>query len=248
VSSLSFRAAKEILKAEGNTQEIVAVNGCCYGKDSRPNKGEYLKLCGQAFWELISGDKNMFSKITAALDEKTKQKDQEYKDAYKRKIVQLADDFRNDFMTNGQIDWTKVSSPEYIDIIERISVPNERTSRPNVFSTEIENIANANPANIQEVAASQIAINQDYYENALEQTKRSFRPALILSITGTVIIFVAVILIIIGVVLLALRQPTQLSLASLAGGFASLIGGVVINVVARLSFSLYGRTLVVSPV
>jgi len=32
---------------------IVAVNGCCYGRDNRPDKGDYLKYCGQRFWEFI---------------------------------------------------------------------------------------------------------------------------------------------------------------------------------------------------
>ncbi|HPK53898.1 MAG TPA: PmeII family type II restriction endonuclease, partial [Smithellaceae bacterium] len=35
----------------------------CYGKDSNPDKGDYLKLCGQIFWEFISGDENLYTDI-----------------------------------------------------------------------------------------------------------------------------------------------------------------------------------------
>src|SRR6266516_35906 len=112
-----------------------------------------------------------------------------------------------------------------------------------INSSQIANIAKADPANIQEVAASQIEINNRYYENALQQSQRSFRPALILSIVGTCFIGLAVGLVVTSVVLFAFKQPTNISYSSLLGGFASLIGGVVINAVASLNFSLYGRTL-----
>ena len=45
-----FRQAKKIVK-----NPIEAINGCCYGRGVTHN-GEYQKVCGQAFWELISGD------------------------------------------------------------------------------------------------------------------------------------------------------------------------------------------------
>ncbi len=40
-------------------------------------------------------------------------------------------------------------------------------------SAQIENVAKANPANIQEVAATQLAISNRYYESALQQSQRS---------------------------------------------------------------------------
>ena len=48
-----FRQARRIV---GNKQHLIAVNGCCYGRDTKPDKGDYLKLCGQSFWELVSGN------------------------------------------------------------------------------------------------------------------------------------------------------------------------------------------------
>jgi hypothetical protein len=49
-----FNKAKRILRTSGNKLEIIAVNGCCYGRDNKPDKGDYFKYCGQRFWEFIS--------------------------------------------------------------------------------------------------------------------------------------------------------------------------------------------------
>ena len=58
-----FRKAKKILGTNTRSVRVVAVNGCCYGKDDHPDKGEYLKLCGQRFWEFVSGDENLYLDI-----------------------------------------------------------------------------------------------------------------------------------------------------------------------------------------
>lgn len=31
-------------------EELISVIGCCYGRDNKPDKGVYLKICGQAFF------------------------------------------------------------------------------------------------------------------------------------------------------------------------------------------------------
>ncbi len=110
-----FRTAKRILGTNNpGSRQVIAVNGCCYGRDSRPDKGEYLKLCGQRFWELISGDNDMYTRIIAPLIEETnreeiKRKDREFQDAYAQKVIQLTREFEDEFCTDGKIDWTKLA-------------------------------------------------------------------------------------------------------------------------------------------
>ena len=58
----NFRKAKRILGKSAKLG-IVAVDGCCYGMDNSPDKGDYVKLCGQRFWEFISGDENLYTEI-----------------------------------------------------------------------------------------------------------------------------------------------------------------------------------------
>ena len=55
----NFKKAKRILGTNVSSANVVAVNGCCYGKNRKPDKGDYLKLCGQKFWAFISGDDNL---------------------------------------------------------------------------------------------------------------------------------------------------------------------------------------------
>ena len=58
----NFQKAKKIIKTNASKINIVPVNGCCYGRDNTPDKGEYLKLCGQGFWEFISGDSSQIGR------------------------------------------------------------------------------------------------------------------------------------------------------------------------------------------
>src|SRR3989338_2079224 len=62
-----FKRAKRILGTNVSRQKVIAVNGCCYGKDDNPDKGDYLKLCGQRFWEFISGNENLYTDIIEPL-------------------------------------------------------------------------------------------------------------------------------------------------------------------------------------
>lgn len=63
----NFIKAKRILKSNSSIINIIAVNGCCYGKVGKHDKGEYLKLYGQKFWEFISGDENLYIDIIEPL-------------------------------------------------------------------------------------------------------------------------------------------------------------------------------------
>ncbi len=63
----NFRRAKRVLGTNRSKMAVVAVNGCCYGRDDNPDKGEYLKYCGQRFWEFISGDSGLYVKLIEPL-------------------------------------------------------------------------------------------------------------------------------------------------------------------------------------
>jgi Type II restriction endonuclease EcoO109I len=105
----NFRKAKRILGTNAARRNVVAVNGCCYGKTSKPDKGEYLKLCGQAYWEFISDDKDLYQRIVTPLEREAKEKDEQFDDAYERKINQLTKDMLDNFCReDGAIDWERL--------------------------------------------------------------------------------------------------------------------------------------------
>lgn len=79
----NFRKAKRILKTNILTpQHIIAINGCCYGQDSHPDKGEYIKLCGQSFCAFISGNSDLYADIIEPLGHKAKEKNELFLSEY----------------------------------------------------------------------------------------------------------------------------------------------------------------------
>src|SRR6266516_1686305 len=105
---LNFQRAKRVLHQNSALTNIIAVNGCCYGKDSHPDKGEYLKLCGQSFWSFISGDDDLYLQIIEPLGKEAKEKDETFKEAYSRKVNLLTAQFLSEFCSDGNIDWQKL--------------------------------------------------------------------------------------------------------------------------------------------
>lgn len=106
---LDFKTARKTLRTSNSGLMIIAVNGCCYGKDNNPDKGDYFKYCGQDFWEFISGDAELYKEIIEPLGYKAKEKNEEFLLTYTRMINQFTRDFINDFCKeNGEIDWYRL--------------------------------------------------------------------------------------------------------------------------------------------
>ncbi|HEW97614.1 MAG: cytosolic protein [Candidatus Parabeggiatoa sp. nov. 3] len=88
---------------------VVAVNGCCYGRDNVPDKGDYLKLCGQRFWSFISGNEHLYTEIIKPLGHQAKQRNQEFMDEYAKVINRFTFAFIQKFCSpNGQILWEEI--------------------------------------------------------------------------------------------------------------------------------------------
>ncbi len=104
----NFTQAKRRLRQNAHINHIVAINGCCYGQDNAPDKGEYQKLCGQNFWEFISGNESLYIDIIEPLGYQAKERDAAFQDEYTRILNTFTLDFMNEFSTGGFIDWEKL--------------------------------------------------------------------------------------------------------------------------------------------
>lgn len=101
-----FKTAKKTLRTSNSQLNIVAVNGCCYGKDSKPDKGDYFKYCGQRFWEFISGNSELFTEIIEPLGHNAKEKNDDFARSYAQMINKFTKEFSNSFCKDtGEIDW-----------------------------------------------------------------------------------------------------------------------------------------------
>ncbi len=104
----NFKKAKRILGTNTSKTNIVAVNGCCYGRDNTPDKGNYLKYCGQMFWEFVSGDTVLYTDIIEPLGYQAREKNDEFQKQYAVLINKFTSEFSAEFCSNGTIDWKKL--------------------------------------------------------------------------------------------------------------------------------------------
>jgi hypothetical protein len=104
-----FKKAKKTLRTSNSKLQIRAVNGCCYGKESNPDKGDYFKYCGQHFWEFISNNSNLYLEIIEPLGHKAKEKNDDFIKSYSRMLNVFTKEFMNTFCKkNGEINWDKL--------------------------------------------------------------------------------------------------------------------------------------------
>ncbi len=108
----NFKKISATFKPKRKNKEIIFVNGCMYGKDNNPFKiskniehQNYYKICGQSFWELISGDNQLYKKIIHPLDKEAKKKSANFKKLYNNKINEMTKDILDNFCTHNSLNW-----------------------------------------------------------------------------------------------------------------------------------------------
>lgn len=105
----SFITAQKTLRTSNSKLQVIAVNGCCYGRDNKPDKGTYYKYCGQKFWEFISGDNNLYTELIEPLGHQAKERNDDFMQSYSQMINKFTKEFTIDFCDdNGAIDWEKL--------------------------------------------------------------------------------------------------------------------------------------------
>ena len=104
-----FTAAARVIRQGNAATNVIAVNGCCYGRDTNPDKGSYFKYCGQDFWELISGDREFYTRIVEPLGHNAGQRNDDFTQRYGAVVNRFAREFTKQFCDpNGAIDWDKL--------------------------------------------------------------------------------------------------------------------------------------------
>jgi hypothetical protein len=100
------------------------------------------------------------------------------------------------------------------------------------FNKAVQEVAKADPNNIQEVAASQLSIINSYYQSGLRQSQQSFSWSLIWGGVGFGFLLLAV-----GVLLF--RQPTEVAVASgIAGALVEAFAGIFLYLYKHASDQL----------
>lgn len=98
---------------------------------------------------------------------------------------------------------------------------------PVTLPSALREVSSADPANIQQVAAAQLALNNLYYENVLKQATRSFTAAVVAATAGLAMFS--------GIVVLSV------TVKSITPAIVGSIGAALVEVIAGLNFWLYGK-------
>jgi hypothetical protein len=102
----NFRQAKRILGTNSAARNIVAVNGCCYGREKSEDKGDYIKKCGQSFWSFISGDDDLYTCLIEPIGYKAKERNEEFFVEYGKVVTRFTAEFTGQFCAeDGTILW-----------------------------------------------------------------------------------------------------------------------------------------------
>ncbi len=104
----NFRKAKQRLRTNAKRIPVEAINGCCYGRVAKTDKGEYQKIAGQHFWEFISDNPNLYTDIIEPLGHRAKKRNEDFDEAYARMLNIFTAQFFIEFCKDGTIDWEKL--------------------------------------------------------------------------------------------------------------------------------------------
>ncbi len=116
----NFRKAKQRLRTNAKKYPVEAINGCCYGRVAKIDKGEYQKIAGQRFWKFVSNNSELYTEIIEPLGHKAKERNKEFDEYYAQMLNIFTSQFTNEFCINGIINWNKLV--KYNSGIEKVKV------------------------------------------------------------------------------------------------------------------------------
>lgn len=121
-----FRTAVRVVRQSQYSGTVIPVEGICYGKfgykAGREDKGDYIRLIGQTFWHLISGDENFYVDLIEPLAHEAEAHDQRFRAEKDATYNRLIRDFSNQFCDEpGNVDW-----PKLVRYISENMPPSER--------------------------------------------------------------------------------------------------------------------------
>lgn len=104
-----FKKALKRLRTNARAQPITCVNGCCYGRAAMENRGDYMLLAGQAFWEFLTGDADLYRRIIVPIGHRAREHNEQFAEEYAKVLNRFTEQFVVDFCNpDGSIDWDKL--------------------------------------------------------------------------------------------------------------------------------------------
>jgi hypothetical protein len=105
----NFKTALRVIKQSKHAGVLQPTLGICYGDFKTKDNGEYLHIGGQSFWDLISGDPNLYIDMVEPLGYKSEEHDEHFKAEKDKTYNRLIREFTIAYCDEaGAIDWAKL--------------------------------------------------------------------------------------------------------------------------------------------
>ena len=105
----NFRSAASTIRQGNLSVHIIPINGCCYGRSEKADRGDYHKYSGQAFWELITDDPDFYTRIIEPLGHEAQAHNDDFLQRYNEAVDRLTRQFESNFCDHaGAIDWNRL--------------------------------------------------------------------------------------------------------------------------------------------
>lgn len=106
-----FADAVRVFKQSKHSGEIQPTLGICYGRAKTTNEGIFLRIAGQNFWHLLSGDPDLYISIIEPLGFDAQKHDDLFKEQKSSSLNRMTGEFITQFCdASGAIDWTRLVS------------------------------------------------------------------------------------------------------------------------------------------
>ena len=112
----NFRTAVRVLTQNAQVGQLQPVEGICYGKfgvrqadKGMQDKGDYIRLIGQRFWQLVSGDADLYVDLIEPLGHEAEARATKFEEEKAATYNRLTQEFINEFCdVEFKIDWPKL--------------------------------------------------------------------------------------------------------------------------------------------
>jgi hypothetical protein len=120
----NFRTAVGVMRQNDRSLNVIPVIGICYGRQ-RTSHRDYMKIVGQNFWEFISGDRDLYTKIIEPLGFQAREHNANYLDEKDKVINLFTEQFLDQFCDNGTINWEKLVKYNSGNALPQASLPED---------------------------------------------------------------------------------------------------------------------------
>jgi hypothetical protein len=105
----NFLTAVKVLKQSKDIGPLQPTLGICYGRSARSDNGAFLRIYGRDFWELISGEPELYKEIVEPIGYRARNFVDEFELKRAHVTNRMVREFTDGFcLADGQIDWQSV--------------------------------------------------------------------------------------------------------------------------------------------